>query len=961
MREHQRTLHREGTEKQRESSLQRPSKGSISTNAITQSNAAMVVHHRPRVTSTDIHRNSLLQLQRTHGNLYVQRVLLSTEDGTRYAGEEVEISGAVGLSRSYGQPLDRAVGIQLGRSLNAQFPRVGVRTDSGAGKHQLVQQAEEAATTTEAIAVAPEGPLAQLRDELDDVFVNESFCLQQIDQLGAGERELVRGDRTLMQQMADAFNASEMLRAVDALDCPPKWAIYWLGRAGVASDIGDAGYERLLANAQGTEVAEIFGWAEVRRIFTANYGGSPLGLSTLVDNPARTRHVIGAFSEFSDWVISSAGADVYLHYIATHDPRPCLGSLRAAGKVNALLSALRSLGVTDAHGSDLLELFRASNSADERARIFETRFGERVSGEFDWMADGEAHWNQRLQISGEGQTEAAIAAGIGTTTTADTASADPEGPLARLRDELDDVFVDEGECLENLRALNARERFLVRGDQQMMRQMAEAFDASEMMRALRMLAFTDVKWAVYWLDVANAADDVGPEGFQALLAPATGQAIANLIGWRRAFNVVKEHSGLDALGIAPLANDGARMAWALGQAAYVDWTLERPGAQGLVRYLHLHSPAQTGPAAMETAGRINQILAGLPTGSALAPDDRRALFELHKHLQIANARKLFAKRFNVTVGTQTGGAAFEGQGLQRTWQLLDRLPESAIASNEWLEAINRRDNPSAPTPQGVVGAGGQSSLALGYGAANLGASDTGEFTDPGDVLRNQNLFDAVAIHEAGHVADRTGNFSGDDGPLATRNDLGAWRLYRNSSEAAAETLLDDMLALAPLPPALTAAQQTNAKAGFVKALRQQNQNAQQGFQDLGSAAGEPWAAGQSWFDLWQLVQGHALVAVLQDGHLTNSTWNNPPASTLLSGRYFHQAYSNRWSSYLAAVRGGQKLSRYQFRTRGEFFGEIYAVFYMSTPPGVTLRAWNRTVYDWFVRDVDRGHSTRVRP
>src|SRR5262245_24784042 len=80
---------------------------------------------------------------------------------------------------------------------------------------QLMRAPRVAADAAAAAAMAPEGPLAKLRDELDDTFVDEDACLGWLGQLGEGERILVGRDATMMQQMADAFNAGEMARAIE--------------------------------------------------------------------------------------------------------------------------------------------------------------------------------------------------------------------------------------------------------------------------------------------------------------------------------------------------------------------------------------------------------------------------------------------------------------------------------------------------------------------------------------------------------------------------------------------------------------------------------------------------------------------------------------------------------------------------------------------------------------------------
>ena len=70
--------------------------------------------------------------------------------------------------------------------------------------------------------------MAKLRDELDDTFVDEAECLKLLGQLGDGERIFVVEDATMMQEMADAFNAGEMGQAIEHVTLSVKWQMHWL-------------------------------------------------------------------------------------------------------------------------------------------------------------------------------------------------------------------------------------------------------------------------------------------------------------------------------------------------------------------------------------------------------------------------------------------------------------------------------------------------------------------------------------------------------------------------------------------------------------------------------------------------------------------------------------------------------------------------------------------------------------
>ena len=885
------------------------------------------------------------------------------------AAHVVQQRGGVSLKDGIGQVGDQyeqhadavADKVVQGKSAESLLSEKSGGTGNSGTQQKSLQYAEEASNTTEASAIAPKGPLADLKKKLEQSNVPEEECLTLIGQLGSGERQLVADDATMMQEMGNAFNAKEMLKAVDLLDCKLKWAIHWLKKAGEEDNIGPAGYGRLLGSADSQETAEMVGWESVRATVAKNYDASPLSLPALVVDKPKMVHVIKTYTNFSTWVKSKAGIEAYANFAAANNTADILSAIRTVGWMATFLSDLRSSPAGPQLHGDLFKMFKATTDSDERKKLFEARFQETVKGNFDWIVKGEDHWNQRLTVRGEvsdEQIEKDIKAGKGPTDVAGAIKADPDGALEKLQDELDDTCVDEEYCLKYMGQLSALERYLVRKNDTLMGYMADAFNADEMIKGLRLLAFPEPKWAIYWLKKANEHSSVAQKDYENIIFAASSQNIAELVGWKDMFDIVKQYAKINPLGIPALMADDAKMAHIFKTYSYfVDWALQNPGAQMLLRYIAAHTPATLAPA-LKDGGKLNGMVDKLPTGSTLAQDDQKALFEIFKVFpNFAEKKILFAKRFNVKVG-KTSASDFEALGFTRVWQLLERLPPTHVADNKWLAQINRKNG--GVCPSGVTGGSpGYNRVGMGYDPTHMGDGDTGEFTDGGDVLRNENLFDAVLIHEMGHAADNQYDFSGSASPLATKDTLGAWKEYRSDSSAAAETLLGDMLSASALT-GLTDPEKVNAKKGLKKAIRDRNQNAEVAFKALGTAAGDAWSVGKTWYDLWQKVKAHGIVKALDEGHLTKVGWNNPP--TTLGTRKFHQSYSKRWTSYLSAFRGGQKLSRYQFRNRREFFAEIYAVYYMTpNDPGSKVKTWNNDVYNWFVKNVDKGFGTKKKP
>ena len=77
-------------------------------------------------------KSSLLQMQRQHGNQYVQRFLQLARSAESDGDVLPDTERAIESSRSGGQSLDSGVQTQMGKALNADFSGVRVHTDAGA-------------------------------------------------------------------------------------------------------------------------------------------------------------------------------------------------------------------------------------------------------------------------------------------------------------------------------------------------------------------------------------------------------------------------------------------------------------------------------------------------------------------------------------------------------------------------------------------------------------------------------------------------------------------------------------------------------------------------------------------------------------------------------------------------------------------------------------------------------------
>ena len=125
-----------------------------------------------------------------------------------------------------------------------------MRQESFAGGGQTTAAIETAiaaggpATVEAAATASPEGPLAQLREELDSFNVDEDSALRLLAQLTDAELYLVGRDATMLENMASAFDGGEMTRALNLLRFMPlKNALKFISDAGEAEDVPAATYQ----------------------------------------------------------------------------------------------------------------------------------------------------------------------------------------------------------------------------------------------------------------------------------------------------------------------------------------------------------------------------------------------------------------------------------------------------------------------------------------------------------------------------------------------------------------------------------------------------------------------------------------------------------------------------------------------------------------------------------------------
>ena len=270
---------------------------------------------------------------------------------------------------------------------------------------------------------------------------------------------------------------------------------------------------------------------------------------------------------------------------------------------------------------------------------------------------------------------------------------DNEDPLAQLREEADDFFVDEVECLRIIRGLNPTQKGTVRGDTTLMNNLAGAFDSDEMLRAVNDLGF-DLKWKIYWLDKAGVLSDVGSAQIQLLIvrAQTTPQQILELIGWPDMWIKTLLAAGtwnpivlFEPLKLTPI--------WPQILATSTGiWPNIIIGATAQEMLKEIANPAFGDPqvtaiiAKMQSVGAWAIMKAALPKGSALQPADRTALRRLAGLVDATQGGSLFEIRFNLTLAAATG-VTFAKEDILGIWDQMAVLPDQDVSDNTFLNVV----------------------------------------------------------------------------------------------------------------------------------------------------------------------------------------------------------------------------------------------------------------------------------
>ncbi|MCB9543885.1 MAG: DUF4157 domain-containing protein [Myxococcales bacterium] len=381
---------------------------------------------------------------------------------------------------------------------------------------------------------------------------------------------------------------------------------------------------------------------------------------------------------------------------------------------------------------------------------------------------------------------------------------------------------------------------------------------------------------------------------------------------------------------------------------------------------------------VKTAGKVGEVVTGLLPGQQMSATTQANLKQwfLAETGDVALSQQMTGKRFNVTVGGTgaydhtAGGTSGTTPGnwtipaLVRVWTVLERLPPQNVEQNTRLVHMLRDTSGSdggayygylLNDPNYQSG-----DVMMGYTNVNANRTDAGfgpgvysaGGRGAGSAAVPMNVFNATLRHEIGHAVDRQ---LGIMDTWGSQDVAGNWVKYGSYAE------MVDAIITAGGGLGTTASPRHGYPAADVGVYRQamiqaltQTQSFTAALQAIKPAAAAPPDAGP-------------VAAVFQTNRWTGGgagPWYNPGNWKPQNDRAFQRAYGDAGSlySFKDSVRQARGVTQYQWRAPGEWFAEVYQVYYAEqetapdAPVGGILRSKDPQAAEMMSTIVDRGYS-----
>lgn len=493
----------------------------------------------------------------------------------------------------------------------------------------------------------------------------------------------------------------------------------------------------------------------------------------------------------------------------------------------------------------------------------------------------------------------------------------------------------------------------------------------------------EIKFCVHWFNTANAVAAITDAQWGQLIGEATPAEMTALSGWEEIKDLFEANcpEALRDAGDEIPADPVALLAWL--NSTTIAQTYTQLGAAGLLGVVT--RPGIDVHAAYRKVDRANHIMLitrNLPRGSAMgqqATEGLRAWFFDCRERRRNVLELIFETRFDVVVtptnamstlhnDASTRLARWTVDGLKQSWEVLETLPPDGVENNpNWDRYLRNQRGGSSyywgrddsvvmsyrrnrelgeDDHSDVYGAGGQ------YGAQTDAMGNEIAPESP-DVAMT--FFNATVRHEIGHGVDaQLGMMS----RWRATQPCGTWQSH-GSVAAFVTAIINEWGGIGPAaanPHGYPAQDVPEYRNAMIFAIT----NAvpfQDAIDSIQAGKTPPVAAGAA-------PDAGPISAVfdIDRWHEDEDPWDYNMWSVGPNGRAFHAAYGGEYWSFDHNRRTSNRVTDYQWRAPGEWFAEVYSVYYAeqeSSPDaavGGILRSRDEEAANLITNFVDRGHS-----
>jgi hypothetical protein len=287
--------------------------------------------------------------------------------------------------------------------------------------------------------------------------------------------------------------------------------------------------------------------------------------------------------------------------------------------------------------------------------------------------------------------------------------------------------------------------------------------------------------------------------------------------------------------------------------------------------------------------------------------------------ELAVCKAIIEARFGVKIEV---GEEFKAKSLPRIGKMLARVPDWQTKQSKQKpdgspaeKSLKTLTYQSEPSSKGNYYSSSRKMIAL-QDMTEKGTNDEHTLVaDSGKVVKTS-YFDFTTLHEIGHAVDDRVKFMSS---RMEKDGFGKWK------KETFESVLGSFL------PTLV----TDCTGGAKKAQAADLEAMLTDLIKTGNCTKPANATAKlgSLFAEWDQIQNHAVVVKCKEGVYTKAKpWNKGKAhadAVEFGGRVYQEAYDNDWYSYALADRATTGVTKYQWRAPGEWFAEIYALYYLN--------------------------------